>query len=163
MFCVRPLRFLKQCITCLFSVNPEEFGTRHPYLRQFVLNRDLRGLPPQYDVYLTLVSGSRSRRVGVSASLSLEKLSLEKRSIRVMTEFAQMPFAITMTLDSPFENDVGRISHWANYAYDEEVDLCQPVWQGHIVTPFPSDFRSQGQLDRDVTRNRLEALGLQPA
>src|SRR5690606_32841110 len=55
MFCVRPLRFLKQCITCLFSVNPEEFGTRHPYLRQFVLNRDLRGLPPQYDVYLTLV------------------------------------------------------------------------------------------------------------
>jgi len=49
---VRPLRFLKQCLTCLFSVNPPGFGDSHPALREFILNRSKIGLPPKYDFYL---------------------------------------------------------------------------------------------------------------
>jgi len=71
-----------------------------------------------------------------------------------------MPFAITLTLGSPFENEVGRITHCARYGYDEFIDVCQPVFQGQLHTAFPHDFRTKRQIQRDVLSNKLEALGL---
>jgi hypothetical protein len=141
-----PLRFLKQAVTMLFSVNNTEFAERHPVLVKFVLDRWSKGLPPDYNFFLTIVGGKRARSSGLSVALQLE----QGRTVAV-TEVAHPPFALSMTLGQDRRDDVGRITHFADCGYDEQRDVRVRLVAGEISTPYPEDYRTREQVDRDAT------------
>jgi hypothetical protein len=146
---VFPLRFLKQAVTCLFSANQPVFGESNPELVSFVLDRDRKGLSPKYEVYLTLVAGSL-RSVGVSAKADVRQRDLNVSRMQVLTEFAHMPFAVRMTLKADFVDPLGRISHFAQYGFDEKCGIRIALPVGDIASPFPGDYRSEAQVKRDI-------------
>jgi hypothetical protein len=140
-----PLRFIKQAVTMLFSVNGPEFAGRHPALVKFVLDRGAKGLPPEYNIYMTVVGWGRARSSGLSAGLQLDQ-----GRTSVVTEVAYPPFALLMTLGPDWLDDVGRITHFADCGYDEQRDVRVRLAAGEIVTPYPQDYRTREQVDRDA-------------
>jgi hypothetical protein len=116
---------------------------RHPALVKFVLDRWAKGLPPEYNIYMTVVGGG-ARSSGLSAGLQLDQ-----GRTSVVTEVAY-PFALLMTLGPDWRDDLGRITHFADCGYDEQRDVRVRLVAGEIVTPYPQDYRTREQVDRDA-------------
>jgi hypothetical protein len=133
---VRPLRFLKQAVTMIFSANGPGFAEKNEELVRFVLNREARHLPALYDVYLTLVRGQHARKVGVGGMLRFDS-----QDHVLLSEVAHPPFRIVLTIDSPPLKDHGRISHFGACGIDDEADVTLLLSTGEIYSPYPSDFR----------------------
>jgi hypothetical protein len=144
-----PLRFIKQAITMFFSVNSPGYRNSHPELVRFVLDKNSTGLPPYVHVYLTLVKGPHARSSGVSGNYDIDA-----KSISVMTEVAHPPFALTMMFDFPKSYDLGNITHFAKYKYDEKAPVGVLLQTGYINTPYPDDYRSKDQILKDVERTK---------
>ncbi len=138
---VRPLRFIKQVITMLFSVNGPKFRGLHPELVQFVLDRHRKGLPPRYEVYMTLVRSGYSRVSGVSGIASVGG------GLRVVSEIVHVPFALLVTFDTPASSDVGRITRFGAYGVDERADVSVNLTAGEAHTPYPADYRTRAEVD----------------
>lgn len=153
---VRPLRILKQAVTMFFSVNEPTFGDRHPELRRFVLDRHAVGLPPRYDVFLTLVRGGMGRSSAVTGVGVFEY-----GDAKLVSEVAHFPFALLMTFDAPAPDDtVGRVTHFGTYGLDEIRDVRVRLRAGEIQTPFPGDYRTKEQVE--VARSEGNALMARP-
>lgn len=137
----RPCNFLKQVVAMLLSVNPPPFADLHPELVQFVKSRRSYGiLSPKYDFFLTVVSGCNARFNAVS---SIGDFFTGKWQL--LSEVAYAPFSVVMTINTgnePLEREVGRISHFSHFRYDEVRDVRLRVGRGHITTPYSGDFRS---------------------
>jgi hypothetical protein len=142
---VRPLAFVKQIITMVLAVNDVGFAERHPALREFVLDRDKRGVPDDVQVYLSLFCGPILRRSGIQG-----KLVIETGERFVLSEIAHPPFAYLASFSEPSPSlEAGNITGFAEVAYtsraDVEIDLL--VGFGHTI--YPSDYRTKAQVDWD--------------
>lgn len=149
-----PLRFLKQAVTMFFSTNIPGFAERNQELVRFILDRDRKFLPSKYDVYLTLFGGPYARASGVIASANIFT-----GRIKITSEVAHPPFALLLTIDSPPHEDTGRISHFGQFGYHEKGDVSVLLVTGEGHTPYPGDYRTKAQVERDVMRDRSESSG----
>jgi hypothetical protein len=142
---VFPLRFLKQAIAMLLSVNRVDFGDENPDLRQFVLDRHTCNIPERYQTYLALYLGPKARYVGLSKTVHVEN-----GATHFVTELAFCPFSLTLSLDErvPFLSD-GNIAHFKRCSNDTPVDFDLKVLVGFGHTPLPGDFRSMAAITRD--------------
>ncbi len=86
---VYPVRFLKQIVTCFFSVmganTDAAFATMNPDLVRFVLNREESNLPESYHFYLKLYQKSV-----VSLSLRDEYHQAQETSVRLPPRCPEM-------------------------------------------------------------------------
>src|SRR4051812_15029322 len=57
----RPARFLKQVVTMLLAITPGSFAARELDLAAFAQDPDWVGLPPNYQIYLSLYAGPFAR------------------------------------------------------------------------------------------------------
>lgn len=141
----KPLRFLKQVITMMFSANGPEFASFHPELVAFVLQKSKRYLPPQYAVDLVLVRGSLARSVGV-----FSLLSTNRNEVTIASEVAHYPFAFQLYFGGPPVGRHGPIEQFGQYTYDEEVEVTLQTIAGHVSTKFPGDYRSRDRVEREA-------------
>lgn len=144
---IYPLRFLKQIITMLLSANHAQFGIDHPELTSLVLNRRQTGLSERYKFYLSFFRGPLGRMIGSAKYFN-------GRSWSNRSEVAFPPFSYIMTIDSPEPIlPVGDISNFANYDYDERVDMQLELVVGFGHTPIPGDFRTSADIAADVAQS----------
>src|SRR5262249_28167849 len=108
-----PLRFLKEAVAMILSVNNPEFTERNFALAEFVLNREKKYLPTPYAMYLTLVTGEHARMAQLHASIDVAG------GYELATGGAPPPFGLVLTVGSPRRPRVGSISHFGSYGYDE--------------------------------------------
>ena len=145
MHYVFPLSILKQIITMLFSVNQEGFRARHPDLIQFVLNRETKYLPNRYRIYAYFTGAGQYRHLGISGSGNFSTGEL-----RFMSEIAFPPFGYLLTVDSSSPDarlfDLTPFKHY-NYGEFAVLNLKLPVLPTHV--PFPGDYRSLDEIERD--------------
>lgn len=136
----------------LFSVNGPGFAERNQELVQFVLDRERKFLPSKYDLYLTIFRGPHARASGVGfmANIFTGRLTFT-------SEVAHPPFAMLLTIDSPLQEDAGRISHFGQFGYHQKGDVNILLSSGEGHTPYPGDYRTEDQVQRDVMRNRSES------
>ncbi|MBK7583790.1 MAG: hypothetical protein IPI67_26800 [Myxococcales bacterium] len=144
-FTGKPLRFLKQVVTMLFSANGDEFADLHPELVRFVLDRRTRGLPPEYKFELVLVRGRFARLSGLYGIANLNNGRTELAS-----EVAHYPFALQMILGDPPRLRRGAIEHFADFATDETREVWLYTVAGHVETKFPGDYRSAERVRREA-------------
>ncbi len=149
----RPLRFLKQVITMLFSVNNEQFAEHHPELVKFVLDRRATGLAPKYKVNLVLVRGGFARSAGVYGVRNVATGKLE-----VATEIAHYPFAVRLTLGGDPAEQRGAIEQFAQYNFDEQREIWLYTIAGHVSTKFPGDYRSRERATSDAATSASEEI-----
>lgn len=139
-----PLRFLKQAVTMMFSANGGPFRTMNPELERFVLNKSQRCLPRQYDVYVTLIRPPFGRSAGVTGVVG-------PNGIEVVSEVAHPPMSIAVTFRSMRRDTLGCISHFGQYGYGDRADVWMCVRAGYAATPFPGDFRSPDEVERQAS------------
>jgi hypothetical protein len=142
---VNRLRFLKQIMTMLFSVNAPEFAKAHPELVAFVLDPQRTGVPARYRFYLALFRGPLARFVGLSVSANLAS-----QQAAYVSEIAHPPFAYLFTLDTPPGYvPLGDITDFANASDTQgDVELDMVVGFGH--TPYPGDYRSKAAVESEA-------------
>jgi hypothetical protein len=141
----RPLLLAKQIITMLLAISPEEMSEKNPELGDFVLDRELSGLPEKFQLYMALFPGPMARTVGGAA-----RIGVGTGRIDVISEIAYPPFAYALTIDSPPEAlRVGNITPFAGVTFEQEADLDLDLIVGFGHTPYPLDYRSRAALDRD--------------
>jgi hypothetical protein len=148
---VKPANFLKQVVTCFFSVIPtpgDEFARANPLLKDFVLNPAQKALPDNFRFYLCLYSGgTRSpylRRSPLAARLRGaypkpgRSGSLRVIEMATLHEYAHPPFMLVMTdtLESTFSE--GRdITMFSQFDYDEVIQsLPLELRVAHGRTPW---------------------------
>lgn len=131
---VYPLRFLKQLVTCFFSVVGYYGGTRfakqHPALVDFVRNRDEQGLPEEFFFSVNLYAPPKGKSPGLRQYPIAAKLPVvydKKGGISaglgsIFQEIAHPPFQLFMVQDRPY-HDATNITHFKQYGYEEMVDI----------------------------------------
>jgi hypothetical protein len=145
---MRPLPILKEIVAMLLAVNGPGFGQKNPALVEFVINKESRGLPSRYRIFLSLFRGPMARFAGLSTALRTDTCA-----ITLLTEVAYPPFAYLLTIDSTPDIPIEEITAWVNAesleVRDVELDLL--VAFGH--TPYPGDYRSRAAIDAQIARN----------
>lgn len=147
---LRPLPILKQIATMFFSVNTAEFRLAHPYLVEFVLNRDRKYLPPDLRFYAYYVTTRSMRLSGVSGSVDVNT-----GQIIVMSEIAFLPFGFVLTFDSaPPDPRLVDITHFARYDYYDvgAFDIKLPTLPTHLMVP--GDYRTREDIAKDAEAGR---------
>lgn len=145
---VYPLRFLKQVITCFFSVvgSPDgaAFARQYPGLVQFVLNRQEQKLPNYHfflDLYPVATDQNTSlRRYPLAAKITVitdGKGMIKPLEAHVLSEYTHPPFALSMTLDNALFGATD-ITHFKNYAFDECVDIELALRIVKSTSPYPA-------------------------
>lgn len=147
---VYPLRFLKQCATCMFSVigqySGAGFAQNNPDLVSFVLDKNSQILPSQYRFFMDLYPISKNKPTilqrlpffgRLSVKLTPSGLIVGDQSPIAPTEMAHPPFRIRMTLNGDLPEST-EITSFAQYAYDEEVDVSLPLRIAESSGTLPS-------------------------
>jgi len=129
---VYPLRFLKQVITCFFSVAGEPSGSlfarNNPELTNFILDRECKNLSEKYRFFMNLYKRSQStilRRYPIAAKLNVTfspGKGIQVNNACVLSEYTHPPFQFVMTEGDLFQGSL-EISNLKQYGYDEQVDL----------------------------------------
>lgn len=135
---VRPALFVKQVVAMLASVNAATLLDHNPELRQYVLRREVIGLPSRYQFYLALThpKSSVARFAGLSPLLRDGTWS-----VRWITDLVWPPFGYMMTIDEPAPLfPIGNISAFANrkHSQREDVVIQLPLLVGEH--PYPGEF-----------------------
>jgi hypothetical protein len=150
---VRPARFTKQLITMLLAITPPGFLTSgHLDLGEYARDPRRVGLPPRYQLYLSLFHGPYARFVGYSAQVDHETGRTEE-----LIELAYPPFSCVLSLagDAPIEttNITGFIELRANDLCVVDLDLLNGF--GH--TPYPADLRTRAAVEHEREQPRRVA------
>lgn len=135
---VYPARILKQIVAMLASVNSASLLEHHRLLREYAMNPQAVGLPSRYQFYLLLTHPKST--VARYAGLSM-RLASGTWCATWVTDLVWPPFGYVMTIDEPRPLlSIGNISHFANYGYDDRVDLelQLPVLLGEH--PYPGEY-----------------------
>lgn len=146
LYKVYPLRFLKQVITCFFSViggpSGAAFAQNNPDLVNFVLNTHEKNLP-DYHVFLDLYPYSAKhtslRRYPLAGKLTViydEQGHIMPIESHALHEITHPPFALTMTSDGTFFGATN-ITQFKNFNYDECVDLELNLRIISSTSPYP--------------------------
>jgi hypothetical protein len=139
---VYPLRFLKQVVTCFFSLFPDDgLAQGNPDLVKFVLDRQSKKLPSVCAFYLSLYRGPKLRQSPISGLINLGT-----REMAVFSEIAHPPFALVMTHETNFKRAL-KITNFALYDYDEKTNLILGLKVGEGHSPYPGDYHVQEDDD----------------
>jgi len=149
---MRALSVTKQIVASLLAINDPGFAERNPALREFVLDRERRGLPDRYRLYACLFAGPLARFVGLSG-----ELNVETRKTIYQTELAHPPFAYLLTVDSEPSQPISDITEWTTRGDAEERDERVEMIVGFGHTGLPGDYRTKAKVDAETAAN-LAAL-----
>lgn len=76
-------------------------------------------------------------------------------NVSLQSEIAYPPYGYVLTLNGkrPLDGRLVEISHFASYAYNEEVSMPihLPVLPTHAM--FGADYRTQEEIDREAAQN----------
>jgi hypothetical protein len=142
-----PLRVLKQIVCMFFSVNSPLFQSLQSELVRFVLNRELREMPPTVRLYAFYTFSDRSR--AVSATAVMRGFGSGNATVDVISEITFPPFGFVMTLGNdskPPEGGLCEISSFSQFEYKDwrtAISMKLPLMP--IYTAFPGDYRTREQ------------------
>jgi hypothetical protein len=149
-FFIFPLRVFKQ-ILCMFASRTEGlFPDSRPELRTFVLDRDVRGLNPRFQVFAYLNVSNLFRTMGVTIQGNLRTHQISK-----LSEISFPPFGYVLTIDSPPPDPrLVEITHFARYKYDEWRDVWLRMPLLPVASWIPGDYRTLSEVVEIGRRNR---------
>lgn len=130
---VYPSRFIKQIVTCFFSVvgqhTDSNFAKAHPELVEFILDKNKNTLSSNYQFFLALYPYRSLRRMTLAGKLTVS-MDVKSKQITgigsplLFDEITHPPFALIMMEDGQQEfNGATNITAFKNYKYDEAVEL----------------------------------------
>ena len=142
----RPAPLIKEIVAMLLALNGEhnpDFRIDNPGLVEFVLDKEKRGLPAGYRVYLSLYLGPFCR---YSPVIKMVKNDAEP----VGTFIDHPPFSYILALNNTSIAGFQDITAYASLGLDERKDVELFLACGFGLTPYPFDFRSRARIAADT-------------
>lgn len=133
-----PALFLKQVAMMFLAINEPTFGDDFPELREFVLDRELTGLPSRYRVFLHIHYNLFSLHVGRTPMMNLQA-----PRVGIASEILYSPFGYTLTIDDTHTEREGEISGFAGLSADTRRDTKVVL---PVNDPYLPDFTDIGDL-----------------
>lgn len=147
-----PLRFLKQIVTMFFSACGPSLQQKNPDLAHFVLNQEARQLPRKFQFFAYL----HHPELAAIRQSGLTGVAKGAGKLHLFSEIAFPPFGLVMSENGhpPIDHRLCDITHLSRYGYREWeiIYLQMPVL--HVTTVLPGDFRTIGEVNRDLVENR---------
>jgi hypothetical protein len=117
-FKIKPLNVIKQIITMFFSANKGTILSADKDLVDFILDKEKRGLPNKYQLYLYYTLSKNKRLNGNGTQRTAEGKFVN------WSEINFQPFGYLLALESPPPNEyMANITEFAKHNYDSEVEL----------------------------------------
>lgn len=149
---IYPLRVIKQVVSFFLSANGSGFHSVKPELKEFILDRDARGLPDDIHVYMYATTSERSRLCPFA--VSIEALTNEPR--KFFSEVASAPLGFIMTMDSaPPCDDLYDMTHFAQLDYNQQEDFSSRLPVKPIYSYFAGDYRTREQIAFDFLIGKI--------
>jgi hypothetical protein len=149
-YLIFPLRVIKQIVTMFFSESPS-LRLHSEELVRFVLNRDIKYLPPKYKIWVYYNLSDRARHSGPSGILN----TATGKSI-FFSEISFPPFGYVLTIDSdPPDERLIDISYFSHYDYSEFTDIWLKLPILPVYLALPGDYREKDQIYRDKRANDI--------
>ncbi|QSR86144.1 hypothetical protein EM20IM_06435 [Candidatus Methylacidiphilum infernorum] len=152
-FQFKPLPVFKQIITMFFSLNDPGFRDRHPYLVDFVLARNKRGLPDNIRLFAFYTVGPLYRLSGEQGCIIYDT---RKRCFSIQSELCYPPFGFLLKTDGSDpdpEYPIFEITRFKDYDYNKELSDTLPLPVYQVYTPYSGDFSLWEELQKRAFRN----------
>lgn len=145
---VYPGRFARQVLATLTSASgSHHLSARNPEIARILLQQSCE-LPGQLRMFVALYRGPRIRMLPPMASINLRQ-----RKPELLMEVAFPPFALTGLLSGPVPENAGlEITDWTEMNFSRRVNARLRFPDGYGWTPFPNDFRSIEEIERQAAR-----------
>ena len=151
---VKPALFTKAVITMLLAIAPPGFLTGgHIDLGEYASDPRRVGLPPRYQLYLSLFRGPYARFVGFSAQLNQSSGQTEQ-----LIELAYPPFSCVLSLAGDAAIETTNITGFTELRANEVCIVDLDLLNGFGHTPFPADFRTLAAVERERVRETRDQL-----
>ena len=151
---IYPLKIVKQVITMFCSINSPSLAHTHPDLREFVLNREKKGLDPnKYILNIYVGKGEIARNIGLSGVLNTKT-----GTSRILSELASPPFGFTLDFNPKIamKNTSCDILFFANdFNYTEKKDISLRIPVLETNTKYPGDYRNRKEVLITYLKNKL--------
>jgi hypothetical protein len=141
-----PLRFFKQALAMIFSVNGDEFAHGFHRIAQWILDPAARGWDWHYRLYLTLAVGDVGRGWNI--------LFRGGDDPGMFTEVAFSPFSVQLYLDEQQPERPGDITWFARCGYDQREDLSLALPCGFLASALPGEFASPEEVAKAVAAGK---------
>lgn len=150
-----PLPILKEIIAMFLSVNSIEFRNKHEELAKFVLNKEKKYLPPEYQFYIYFNISNFNRMIGMTGKIHYLDETLNSSKLILMSEITYPPFGYVFTYNSPSPDErLVNISHFSRYDYFEFKQFAMEIPVLPIHLWFPGDYRTKEEiLEQSKTSN----------
>jgi hypothetical protein len=146
---VYPLRFLKQVVTCFFSVvgapGSGVFANNNPELVQFVLDKQKNSLAEGFRFFLNLYAYSSPstalRRFPLAGKITIQHDAGFKAITPLFadsfSEIAHPPFQLVMTQDGEIFHNATEITEFASFGYYDRVNQEIELRIVSSASPYP--------------------------
>lgn len=146
---VEPLKIFKHIISMFLAINGEWYLESYPELAEFVSNPKTRTLSSRFRVFTYLTRAEKLRYMGHVAHGNFALGTSIKCS-----EIAFPPYGYVLTIDfeGPIEflND---ITKFKDFEINMTKNLKINMFQLPTYMPFPLDYRTKDQLEKDIEKN----------
>ena len=133
---IKPLNVIKQVLTMFMSADKLGHLRDQKELVEFILNKDVIGLPEKYKVYLYSTLSSNKRMMGYSVVWDPE-LGVQK-----WAEINFQPFGYLLAEESgPAHKDMCDISSFGIKKYDERVSVEITTAYLHVDSPWIGTYK----------------------
>jgi len=158
---IKPLNVLKQIVVMSLAMASDAALDYHSEVRQFVLNREQKYLPPYYRVYAYLTADGSPRFASGMAVMNIQTGA----SNYIDSEIALPPFGYCVTSSKRKQNsslaeeqDLCEIGWLSNFDYNiwTTIFLRLPLLETHM--PFPLDYRSKAEVEEHNRKSVLDSL-----
>lgn len=121
-----------------------------PQLRQFVLDRDAKGLPEGVRLYLYLVASLHGRSSGFG-SIARE----DTGTYAVFSELAWFPLGWVLLCEGTVEEPIRDVTWWTQYDYDQQWTIDELSVSCQWAVGGPLEFRSPQEIEETAAENQL--------
>jgi hypothetical protein len=143
---IKPLNVLKQVLSMGLAMSPEASIDYHRDLRQFVLNRMARHLPPRYRVHVYFNPNGVPR---FASGMAITKIGDDGGSNYVEAEVALPPFGYCVTTPvgsyQSLADSFGlyEITWFSDYQYNEWTNIHLRIPLRDTPGPFPLNYGNE--------------------
>lgn len=149
---VYPLRFLKEVMIMFCSLNGPQFAEKYTDIREFILSKNSKKLPPEITIFMYLNSSKMITRSGEVCLM--DYINPSKNCI--VSEHNFPPFGFVMYIGNAKYNGLTDITWFDDYEYDEKVNMPieLPVIEHNV--PFPADYRTELEIQYEKIMGMVE-------
>jgi len=150
-YIIHPLKIIKQVVSFFVTLGSINYSEHYPELTEFVLNKNSRTLPENYQVFMYYNDSSNYRYMA-------DNFVSDNGVIQNYSEMAHFPFGFVLSFkktEIPIDKRLVEITSWKNHPFDfKHRMLSIPLKTLPVeLAMFPGDYRTREEIEKAISES----------